>query len=99
MNTGFLRHVQFFAALWTVACQAPLSMGLSRQEYRSGLPFPPPGDLPHPGIKSAPPVCPAFEAGSLPLTPPEKPHILHIWMTLRQWEQSDINRNNTNTHS
>ena len=36
---------------WTVACQAPLSMGFSRQEYWSGLPFPSPGDLPNPGIK------------------------------------------------
>ena len=39
------------ATLWTVACQAPLSMGFSRQEYWSGLPCPPPGDLPNPGIK------------------------------------------------
>ena len=38
---------------WTVACQAPLSMGFSRQEDWSGLPFPSPGDLPHPGIKPA----------------------------------------------
>ena len=38
--------VQLFATLWTVARQAPLSMGFSRQEYCSGLPFPPPGDLP-----------------------------------------------------
>ena len=37
--------------LWTVACQAPLSMGFSRQEYSSGLPCPPPGDLPDPGIE------------------------------------------------
>ena len=37
--------------LWTVACQAPLSMEFSKQEYRSGLPFPPPGDLPDPGIE------------------------------------------------
>ena len=37
--------------LWTVACQAPLSMGFSRQEYWGGLPFPPPGDLPNPGIE------------------------------------------------
>ena len=44
-------HVQLFATLWTVAQQAPLSMGFSRQEYWSGLPFPPPGDLPNPGIK------------------------------------------------
>ena len=39
------------ATLWTVACQAPLSMGFSRQEYWSGLPFPSPGDLPDPGIE------------------------------------------------
>ena len=45
------RHVQHFAILWTVACQAPLSMGFSRQRYWSGLPCPPPGDLPNPGIE------------------------------------------------
>ena len=49
--------VWFFATLWTVACQAPLSMGFSRQEYWRGLPRPPPGDLPYPGIE---PVCPAL---------------------------------------
>ena len=43
--------VQLFVTVWTVACQAPLSMGFSRQEYWSGLPCPPPGDLPDPGIK------------------------------------------------
>ena len=42
--------VQFFATLWTVALQAPLSIGFSRQEYWSGLPCPPPGDLPNPRI-------------------------------------------------
>ena len=41
-------HVQLFATLWTVACQAPLSMGFSRQEYWSGLPFPTPGDFSEP---------------------------------------------------
>ena len=44
--------VWLFATLWTVACQAPLSTGFSRQEYWSGLPWPPPGDLPDPRIKS-----------------------------------------------
>ena len=44
-------RVQLFATLWTVACQAPLSMGFSRQEYWSELPCPPPGDLPKPGIE------------------------------------------------
>ena len=48
---------QIFATLWTAANQAPPSMGFSRQEYWRGLPFPPPGDLPDPGIK---PVSPAL---------------------------------------
>ena len=43
-------HVRLFATPWTVAHQAPLSMGFSRQEYWSGLPFPSPGDLPNPGL-------------------------------------------------
>ena len=46
-----LSRVLLFVTAWTVARQAPLSMGFSRQEYWSGLPFPPPGDLPNPGIK------------------------------------------------
>ena len=49
-----------FATLWTVALQAPLSMGLSRQEYWSGLPLPPPGDLPDPGTEPASPASPAL---------------------------------------
>ena len=44
-------HIQFFETVWTVARQAPLSMAFSRQEYWSGLPCPPPGDLPDPGIE------------------------------------------------
>ena len=44
-------NVRFFVTLWTVALQSPLSMGFSRQEYRSGLPFPSPWDLPDPGIE------------------------------------------------
>ena len=44
-------HVQLWATLWTAAHQTPLSMGFSRQEYWSGLPYPPPGDLPDPGIE------------------------------------------------
>ena len=46
-----LSRVRLFATPWTVAHQAPLSMGFSRQEYWSGLPFPSPGNLPNPGIK------------------------------------------------
>ena len=44
-------HVLLFVTLWALACQAPLSMKFSRQEYWGRLPFPPPGDLPDPGIK------------------------------------------------
>ena len=51
---------------WTVACQAPLSMGFSRQEYCSGVPFPSPGGLPNPGIK---PRSPALQADSFPSEP------------------------------
>ena len=53
-------HVQLFATLWTIACQAPLSMGFSRQEYWSGLPCPPLGDLPDLGIESTSLTSPAL---------------------------------------
>ena len=54
--------------LWTVACQAPLSLGFSRQEYWSGLPFPSAGDLPDLGIELMSLASPALQAGSLPLS-------------------------------
>ena len=53
-------RVWLFATLWTVACQVPLSMGFSRQKYCSRLPFPPPRDLPDPGIE---PTAPALAGG------------------------------------
>ena len=56
-----------FATPWTVASQALLSMGFSRKEYWSGLPFPLPGDLPVPGMESESPGAPALAADSLPL--------------------------------
>ena len=56
-------HIQLFVTLWAVAHQAPLSMGFSRQEYSSGLPCPPPGDLPHPRIESASLASPALAGG------------------------------------
>ena len=62
-------RVWFFATLWTVAYQAPPSMGFSRQECWSGLPFPFPGDLPDPGIE---PGSPALQADALPSEPPGK---------------------------
>ena len=60
--------VQLFVIPWTVAQQVPLSMGFSRQEYLNGLPFPPPRDLPNPGIKSVSPVPPALQMDSLLLS-------------------------------
>ena len=65
-----LSNVWLFATLWTVAYQAPPSMGFSRQDYWSGLPFPSPGDLLNPGIK---PGSPALEADALTTEPPGKP--------------------------
>ena len=62
-------HAWLFATPWTVAPQALLSMGFSRQEYWSGVPFPSPGDLPDPGIE---PRSPALEADTLTSEPPGK---------------------------
>ena len=61
-------NVQLFTTLWTVDHQAPLSMGLSRQEYWSGLPCPPPEDLPDPEIKPMALVSLHWQADFLPLT-------------------------------
>ena len=65
-----LSCVQLFVTPWTVAHQAPLSMGFSRQEYWSGLPFPSPGDLPNPGIETG---SSALQADTLTSEPPGKP--------------------------
>ena len=63
-------HVQLFKTLWAVTHQAPLSMGFSRQEYWSGLVFPPLGDLPDSGTE---PMSPALQADSLPLSQMRRP--------------------------
>ena len=65
-----LSHVRLFATPWTIAYQAPPSMELSRQEYRSRLPFPSPEDLPDPGIE---PRSPALQADALLSETPGKP--------------------------
>ena len=70
-----LSHVLLFANPWTVAYQAPPSMGFSRQEYWSGLPFPSPGNLPNPGIE---PRSPALQADTLTSEPPGKPYSFRI---------------------
>ena len=75
-------HVRLFKTPWTAAHQAPLSMGFSRQEYWSGLPFPSPVDPPNPEIE---PVCSAPQVDSLPIEPPGKPisqlHTINIHST------------------
>ena len=73
-----------FATPWTVADQDPLSMEFSRQEYWSGLPFPPPRDLYNPGIHRHLFHLLHWQAGSLPLAPPRKPNVcvcvcMHIY--------------------
>ena len=73
MKVKSLSCVRLFATLWTVAHQAPPSIGFSRQEYWSRLPFPSPGDLPNLGIE---PTSPTLQADALAPEPPGKPEIL-----------------------
>ena len=73
-----LSHVQLFATLWTVAHQAPLFMGYSRQEYWSGLPSPPPEDLLGPGIQTVSLVSPALADGFPTTVPNQMNKILKI---------------------
>ena len=68
--------VQLFETLWTVGHKAPLSMGFFRQEYWSGLPCPPSGDLPDLGIEPVSPASPALQMDSLPTEPLGKPFCL-----------------------
>ena len=80
-----------FATTWTVACQAPLTMRFSRQEYWSVLPFPLPGDLPDPGTEPVSPASPALQVYFLtteppwkPLNPHTRPHVPISWMEKQQ---------------
>ena len=70
VEVKLLSGVRLFVTTWTVAYQASLSMGFSRQEYWSGLPFPPLGDLPNPETE---PRSPGLQADALPSEPPGKP--------------------------
>ena len=72
MKVKLLSCIRLYVTPQTVACQVPLSMGFSRQEYWSGLPFPSPGDLPKPRIK---PGSPELQADSLPSEPPGNPYM------------------------
>ena len=80
-----LSRVRLFATPWTVAYLASLSMGFSRQEYWSGLPFPSPGDLPDPGIE---PRSPTLEADALTYEPPGKPWNAKVRKSRNTWSNS-----------
>ena len=81
-----LSSIQLFATLCTIANQAPLSMGFSRQEYCSGLPCPSPRDLPNPGNKPTSLTSPALTDGSLPQVPPGK----SPFKRLHQWKNEKV---------
>ena len=66
-------HVRFFGIPWIVACQAPLPIQFSRQEYWTRLSLPPSGDLPDPGIEPSSPVSPVFAGRFFTTVPPGKP--------------------------
>ena len=88
-----LSHTQLFATPWTIALESPLSMGFPRQEYWSGLPFPPLGDLPNPGIEPMSSEFPVLQADSLLAEPLGKPRQANwpwrIWkgpVGRKQWQ-------------
>ena len=72
-RTQLLSRVRLFATPWTVACQFPLLVKFSRQEYWSGLPLPPPGDVPDPGTE---PVSPTLTGEFFTIEPPGKPNLV-----------------------
>ena len=82
MKVKSLSRVRLFVTQWSVAYQAPQSMGFCRQEYWSGLPLPSPGGLSNPGIE---PGSPALQADSLPSKPPGKPEF-------QGWNLSNYNK-------
>ena len=83
LRVQLLSRVRLFGT--HVAQQAPQSMGFPRQEYWSGLPFPPPGDVPDPGIEPASPVSPALQAES---SPPEQVDLVSWWATVQRVAKS-----------
>ena len=87
MKVKSLTRVRLFVTPWPVAYQASRSMGFSRQEYWSGLPFPSPGDLPDPGIE---PGSPALQADALPPEPSGKEGINYSSRRMREKTNSRI---------
>ena len=90
MRANFLPLCPTLCDLWTVVCHTPLSMGFSRQEYWSGLPCPPPGDLPDPGIEPSFPPSPALQVDSLPLSLGNPGLHYMLWQRIRHvWAQQN----------
>ena len=92
-------HVWLFAIPWAVAIQAPLFMGLSQQEYWSGLPFPSPGDLPHPVIKPLSPVAPCiagrfFTHWIIGKAPSLSPVLVKYISLHKEWDINVVMRSN-----
>ena len=75
-----LSRVQLFATLWTVTCQAPLSVGFSRREYCSGLPCLPPENLPNPRVRPTSLATPALAGGFFTIAPPGKPDLWNLFI-------------------
>ena len=80
-----LSHAPLSVTPWTVPCQAPLSVGFSRQEYWSGLPFSSPEDRPHPGIKLMSPVAPALAGKFFTTVPPN-----HSWRINKYYSRASL---------
>ena len=78
IHVSHFGHIRLFAILWTTAYEAPLSMGFSRQEYWSGLPCPPPGDLSDPGTELASLTSPTLAGGFFTYEPPGKDIYIYI---------------------
>ena len=91
-------RVQLFATQWAVACQAPLSMGFSKQEYWSRLPCPPPGDLSDPGIKPTSLTSPAW-AGRFFTTCTTWEALLCIYTHINIYTQTQTTDTHTHTHT
>ena len=84
-STQLLSHVRLFAAPWTIiACQAPMSMGFSRQEYWNGLPLPTPEDLLHPGVESTSLTSPPLAAGFFTTRATWKAQIIPRWLVKKK---------------
>ena len=93
-----LSRVLLFVIIWTIVCQAPLSVELSRQEYWNGLSFPSSGELPDPGIKPVSFTSSALAGRSFATEPPGKPKtellpILNIWCGGKFWYVRKVNNN------